>query len=364
MQPMTCNYQKYHMEDDDSGVSHGYQITSSKGSVRVGNITMLKINSTPSKLSTVDPKLSPDNVQKSNDNVADITHVIDKTCTMSPHGCIDNQIVKSQNELANSVSEDEYEENTELQSSPVTTYMTTPEDMKIIAGACYDYVMDKIENWDTLGLAIEVDNQPYEGDKVLYDLDEELTESAEKASDLLAAGEQDFNNNKDMQCLAMACYETVMDMLKGGKVHSADSSNLEDNSGDDKPVYYLDVEPSDSYKLPLYTHLPSSSVSAGDTQQHSHHEKSAPEVFPLSDKAASQPTDFQPLIVQEDTTLDVDLVDSLVQCSEQANGNLEVCNNERAPTTLKAVDKSRKISVTNGISSDSLCKYWLCCYKS
>ena len=360
---MTCNYQKYYMEDDDSVASHGYQISSSKGSVRVGNITTLKVNSTPSKPSTVGPKFSSDSVQNSNDNVADITHIIDKTCTTSPHDCMDNQIVRSQDEPANNASEGECEENTELQSSPVTTYMATPEDIKIIAGACYEYVMDMMENRDTLSLTIEDDNQPYKGNKVLYDLDEELVESAEKGSDLPAAGVHDLNNNEDMQCLAMACYETIMDMLRSGKVHSADCSDLEGNSGDDKPVYYLDVEPSESYELPLYTHSPLPSVSTGDTQQHSHHEKTAPEVFPFSDKAASQPTtDFQPLVVQENTTVDVDSVDSLVQCSEQANGDLEICNKTVA-TTLKVVDKSKK-SVTNGISSDNLCKYCLCCCKT
>ena len=360
LQPVTCNYQKYHAEDDNSVASHSYQITSSKGSVRVGNISTLKVKSVPSKQSTIDSKLPPNNIQNSNHNVADITHVIDKPCTMSPYSCMDSHITKSQDESDNSLSEDGCKENTESQSSPVTTYVATPEDMKIIAGACYEYVMDKLENGDPLDPVIE-DDKPYEEDKVLYDLDEELTGSAEKVSNLPAADVQVFNNNEDMQCLAMACYEAVMDMLRSGKVHSADGSDLENSLDDDKPIYYLDVEPSDSYELPLYAHSPSRPVNTGDTQHHCHHGKTASEVISLADKTASQQTPFQSLVVaKEDTTVNIDSADSLVMCNKQVNSDLEY-NNERAAITLKVDDSSSKKSMTKEISSDNLCKYCFCC---
>lgn len=345
------------MEDENSVLSHGYQISSSKESVRVGNITLLQVKNVPNQKLIVDPKKSSDNDHNSNDNTIDITHVLNKSCTISPDSCED----KSHDESEKSIPKGESEENIYQQTSPVTTYMASTEDTKIIAAACYNYVIDMLENCDSL--PIYEDNQSYE-DKILCYLDP-FTESTEKASDLQTAGEaQHANNDEDMQCVAMACYEAVIDMLRNGDIQSVDDFNSKDHIGDDKPVYYLDVERSNNYELPLYTYP--SSVSVSGTQRHPHHEeKTTLKVISLNSKSGSQQTHSQPLVTTEDTTMqhhDVNTgsVDSLMQCNEQTNSDHqveEVDKNGKTTTTLKADDYGSKKSMTEEPSSNDLCKY-------
>ena len=280
------------------------------------------------------------------------------THTISPDSCEDNQN-KLQDEPDKSIpSDDECEENTvraKSQQSPVTTYTATEEDMKIIAAACYEYVMDLLENWDSAPL-IEDDNEPCEEDKVVYYLDDYLDPKplTEKASNLPA----EDANNEDMQCLAMACYETVMEMIRNGDIHSSDTE--EDTDGD-KPVYYLDVEPSDNYELPLYACTPS--VSANDTQQHSNlekkTEKKAAHAEVLSHKTTSQRPHSQPLVTEDTTVqhcINSNSVDSLVPCSEQTdNDQVEevIKNGEAAGPPSIDHNCNNKSEET---SSSNLCK--------
>ena len=341
------------MEDEHSAVSHDHQIVSSKESVRVGNIAMLKVNNLPSKQLIVDPKISPNNDHESSHNTVSV--ITNKTCTISPDSCEDNQNKspdscgdnqRSQGESDKSISssDDESEDKAKSQSSPVTTYTADAEDMKIIAAACYEYVMDMLENWDSL--PVEDDNQPYEEDKVVYYLDVEP--SPEKPSDPPAADA----NNEDMQCLAMACYETVMEMIRNGDIYS------EDELVDNNPIYYLNVEPSDSFELPLYN---PSSMSISDPQQYppSDLEKSPAEVPSHTGyKTASQLTHSQPLLTEEDTTsqccVNVGSVDSLLPCSEQTESDRveEIIKDGKAASALKVDGHSSR---SEDVSSNDLC---------
>ena len=238
----------------------------------------------------------------------------------SPVSCEDNQS-KSHGELDKSISslDEESEDKTMSQSSPVTTYTATDEDMKIIAAACYEYVMDMLENWDSL--PVDDDIQPYEEDNVVYYIDN-LDPPAKKppASDA---------NNEDMQCLAMACYETVMEMIRNGDVYSEDDIHMIDNN----PIYYLDVEPSHSYELPLYN--------PPSPPQHppSHVEKKSPPAEVSACKTVSQQTYSQTLVTEEDTILQccIGSVDSLVPCSEQRESEQveDIINGENATRVLK-----------------------------
>lgn len=365
------------MEDEHPTVSHSHQIISCKENVRVDNIAMLKV-----KQLTVDSKLSycdsshnsvpvvtsktipledsqnkslEDNQNKSpdgcenkssedsqNKSPEDNQNKLPDGCknkllednqnkslednqNKSPVSCEDNQN-KSHGESDKNISssDEESEDKAILQSSTVKTYTATDEDMKIIAAACYEYVMNMLENWDTP--PVDDDNQPYEEDKVVYHLD--VDPPAKKLPDPPAADA----NNEDMQCLAMACYETVMEMIRNGDVYSEDDIHMID----DNPIYYLDVEPSHNYELPLYN--------PPSPQQYpqSHLEKeSAPAEVPFHTacRTASQQTHSQPLVTEEDTTSQCCMgsVDSLVLCSEQTENEQveDVIKDGNAASALK-----------------------------
>lgn len=348
------------VEGELTVASHTHHISSSKENVRVDNIAMLKVKSTSSKQLIVDPKKVPGNGNDTNDDIADITCVInDKACAISPDSCDNNQQIKLQNEPDK--LEDESVNKTRSSPSPITTYEASDEDMKIIATGCYEYVMDLLENWDSL--PVEDDNQVYEEDKILYYLDP----LAHDTSDLPVADSQNINN-EDMECLAMACYEVVMDMVRNGDVYSEDEIA---NMYPDKPIHYLEVEPSveNNYEIPLCAY-PSSSVSAYDANQNSHQEKkSGPKVLTHNSyNTVSQPTDSQPLLSKDDTAshchMNVVSVDSLGQPNEQTGGNhciepnLEMVNNGKVATTLKYDGCASKNSLNEEPSSnDHLSKY-------
>ena len=352
------------MEDEHSVVPHNHQIISSKESVRVDNIALLKLDNIPNKELITNSKAFPDNNHTSDHDTAfNVTH------TVSPDSCEDNGI-KSQCESNKSLSDDEFneslsddksQEDTDKAKSlslPIATDMTTAEGMKTISAACYEYVMDMLKNWDPS--QNENDNQPQEN---VYYLDvEPLTE---EVSDQPAAGA----SNEDMQCLAMACYETVMDMIRNGNIYSTDDIN------DDKPVYYLDVEPSDSYELPLYAY-PLLSASPTDTQQYSHLEKETPpaktkiekaapaEVLSRTDyKAASEQTHSQPSVAEDDNAsqgcMNMGSVDSLVPCNEQTeNHQVEEVIRPASTLTGDSNHNKREENPSNELSKQSsYCTY-------
>ena len=358
---MSCKPHTFdNMKDEHSVVPHNHQIVSSKESVRVDNIALLKLDSLPNE--EFNSKALPDsNLTNNHSIVFNVTH------TVSPDSCEDNAN-KSQCESNKSLSDDESNQSlsdeksqedsdkAKSQSPPVATYMATAEDMKTVAAACYEYVMDMLKNWDSS--QAENDNQSCEKDNVVHYLGvEPLTE---EASDQPAAD----TSNEDMQCLAMACYETVMDMIRNGNIFSTDDIN------GDKPVYYLDVEPSDSYELPLHAY-PLLSASLTDTQQYSHLEKdtslaktqikkTAPsEVFSRTDyEAASEQTHSQPSVVEDDTTsqccMNMGSVDSLVSHNEQTE-NYQVEEVIRPASTL-IVDgncNKREENSSNDLSKQS-----------
>lgn len=339
----------------------------SQESVRVGNISMLEVKNIPSKQIFVEPKQLPDSDHNTNHS---ITHVINKTHSISPDSHEDHQI-KSQDESEKTVSSnDESAKNTDQRKDHtplVTPYVTTAEDMKIIAATCYEYIMDMLENWDSL--PVEVDDQDQaceEKNKIVYHLDDVVNESAEKPLGLA----QHIGNDEDMQCVAMACYEAVMDILRHDDIQSVDSFDSTDSMDNDKHVYYLGVEHNDTYETPLYAYLPS--LSTSNIQKYSYYDKkTTPEVVFLTGKTANQQAHSLPF-VNKDTAMHCDvnnggLIDSVVSCNKETNSNCQVeqnleAKNAKVVNTLKVDDYGRKKSITEEISSNNFCKYCVCLY--
>ena len=344
------------VEDEFSFVSHGHHISSSRESIKVSNISMLKFNNPPSNQSVVDDKMSPSNATH-NDNV-DIT---EKTNTILPDNCQDNGI-NSQCKSDKSTSEDE---STDKTKSPAAGCIASDTDMKIIAAGCYEHVIDLLENWDEWDHPPIDDNQPHERDKVLHYLD---IEPVNPVSDLPVSDSRYVNNSdEDMQCLAMVCYETVTDMIRNGDVCSEFKSKYMD-----KPVYYLEVEPlvENNDELPVSTYPPSTNTN--DTNQYLHQEeKYSPKGLPYNGfEPASQQAHSQPLVTSENIASQCCMnVDSLVPSNEQVGidgwvePELEAVKNGDPVTvsTLKVDDCDSKKSMNEEpSSSDHLCKYAYC----
>ena len=213
--------------------------------------------------------------------------------------------------------------------------------------------MEMLENGEVL--LSEDDNNKYEEDKIMYCLDVEPPTKVYKVSTIPSADIKHVNNDEDMQCVAMACYEAVMDMLR-----HCDSSSVEDvdakHDMNIEPLCYLEVEPVSTYQP---------SVSTNDIKQYSHHEKKAdPEALPHTCKTISLQSHSQ---AKEDATfhycVNVGSVDSLVACYNQTDGNhqvepnLEVAQNRNVATTLEVDGCSSKKSLSEEMSSNELCKY-------
>ena len=289
---------------------------------------------------TKSPGSCEDNQNKSPGSCEDNQNKSPGSCednqNKSPGSCEDNQN-KSLGSCEDNQNKSQGESDKSISSS------ARDEDMKILAATCYEYVMDMLENGNLP--PIEEDNQPYEEDKVVYYLD--LEPPAKKLPDPPASDA----HKEDMQCLAMACYETVMEMIRNGDVTAEDHLHIVDNN----PIYYLDVDgPSHRYELPLYN--------PPSPQQYplSHLKKNSPPAEVHSHagcKTASQQTHSQPLVAEEDTTsqccMNVGSVDSLVVYSEQTQSDQveEIIKDGKAASALKD-DYSSK---SKDISSNDLC---------
>lgn len=318
----------------------------------VSNIAMLKVKNVPTEQLNVDIKKSQGNDH--NDRDDNVAVIDDQTLTTSPDSCEYNQIMSQDpDESDNSMSDDKSKEGTVKQKSQPSSYIAPDEDMKIIAAACYKRVMEMLENGEVL--PSEDDNKQYEEDKIMHHLDVDPLTEVYKASGISSADTKHLNNNEDMQRVAMACYEAVMDMLR-----HCDSSSVDDvdhNSNHNMNIDYLEVEPSID-KLPASTYSPS--VSTNDIQQHCHHEKkTSPEVLPHTCKTVSLQTHSQPLETTSHCCVNLGSVDSLVPCSDQTDSshqvepNLEVAHNGNV---LKVDGYSSKKSTSEEMSSDELCK--------
>lgn len=345
---MPCSYDKQPMTDSKEGENSFVQThhtSTSKENMEVENSAMLEVTNLLNWELVVDPKTLPDNDSHNNGN-RDVNHVINKAHAISPG------ISESKN-----IPDDELEESADkAKSQPftVTNYVASDEDMKKIAAACYEYVMAEIENCSDTSQLSEVDDQQCEEDKVLYQLDvEPLTESTDEASGLPEVDTQNMYHNENMQCIAMACYEVVMDMLRNSDNLSEDDAALEHNM-DDLEVVELSID--NSFELPSSP----PSVCSSDVHQHFHHDKANTEVPPDNSKNA-------PSCTTENTgshcCVKASSADSLVLCNEQTDTDHPIepsmKNTEKATTTLKVVGCNK---ISEGMSSDSLCKFSMFVY--
>ena len=362
------------MEDDHSTIPRSHQIISSQESVRVDNIAVLKV-----KQSTVDTK--PSHCNNSHNTVPVFTSKTtspeddqNKSLEDNQNKSLEDNQKKSHGEPDKSISlsDEESEDNAKSQSSPVTTYTATDEDMEITAAsmpenlnsqpadddnqlyegekvdvdppakklpdppaadadnedmqclamACYETVMEMIRNGD-----VYPDDDPHmiENNPIYYI--DDLDPPAKKPPDPPATDA----NNEDMQCLAMACYETVMEMIKNGDVYPDDDPHMIENN----PIYYLDVEPSHSYELPLYNPSSPQQYPPGHLEK-----KSPPAEAPFhACKTAGQQAHSRPLVTEEDTASQCHTgsVDSLVSCSKQTEGEEveDTIKDGNATSTLK-----------------------------